>query len=185
MFDRKQRMRIWLLMSCLIYVVGAWGCDERKPESINPEGKVTVVRPLGTWVMYGSGTRLFDPETLVKEMSILALGDSTYSLTYVEPQIFSFVESGKVAYDAETQRARFTVMASSGVDWRGHEPRKLVDVPELVPWQRDPGTEYEMEWVQDGDLLSLSSPDHESAYFKRMEPGSEGTVDISRSTKAQ
>ena len=103
--------------------------------------------PLGAWIMYGSSEAgLYDAEAMEKQMSILTLSDSTYSLNYVEPGVLSFVESGKVEYDVRTRYAKFTVVSASGVDWSGDEPRKLVDVPDVVPWQRDPGVEYVLEW---------------------------------------
>ncbi len=137
--------------------------------------------PMGTWFMYaGSETGMRTADDLDREITILVLSDSTYSLTTMEPHIQrNFVEQGQVAYDARNEQIKFTVHTATGTDFSGAEPRKLVDVAPLVPWQRDPGTEYVMTWQlarqsdargeNARDVMVLSAEGHEASYFLRLE----------------
>jgi hypothetical protein len=118
--------------------------------------------------MYGGQQGLLKAGTLDKEETILVLADSTYSLTYQRPDVkFIFVESGKVYYDIRGKVARFTVVSASGMDWSSGEPRKIILLPESVPFQRDPGTAYGMQYAIEDSLMSLSGGDKETSWFVR------------------
>ena len=156
--------RILLYGVCFV-LASVWSCSGPDHGPINQ--KVDGL-PLGTWLMYGGQRGVLNASELDKEETMLALADSTYSLTFQRPDAkFIFVESGKVYYDVRAQVARFTVVSVSGIDWSLGEPRKLVLRPETVPFQRDPGTTYGMEYVLQDSLMSLGGGDKETSWFVR------------------
>ena len=170
----KQVLGVVLL--CLIA-----GCAGEEKKSDQTVTRQRLDTPMGAWFMYaGSETGRRGEDDLEREITILVLSDSTYSLTVMEPHIQrNFAEKGQVAYDMRNGQIKFTVHTSTGVDFSGAEPRKLVDVDPLVPWQRAPGTEYVMMWrlEQQGDesgenvrdVMVLSAEGHEESYFVRVE----------------
>ncbi len=155
----------WLCVTMLLVLAGA--CAENKvPEAARPEGLTPP--PLGSWLMYGGDQGMLKAQAIDEESSNLVLADSTYSLTFQRPEAkFLFVESGKVYYDLRAQVARFTVVSTSGVDWTTGQPRKLALVPETVPFQRDPGTVYGMEYAIQDSLMSLAGVGQETTWFVR------------------
>ena len=161
-----------------------WGCAEEEDARPTPgprEGLTEEERPQGTWFMYGgSDTGIRKREDIAKEITMLTLGDSTYSLTFMMPDMqFSFTEAGKVDYDYRRRLAKFIVLSASGVDFSGPEPRKLVEVPDIMIWEREPGEEYFREWAMDADYMRISAPETEDSYFVRLKAGEEpGKVDI-------
>ncbi len=168
----KQVLGVVLL--CLIA-----GCAGEQKEQIGTRQKLDT--PMGAWFMYaGSETGKRGEDDLEREITILVLSDSTYSLTVIEPHIRrNFAEKGQVVYDTRNGQIKFTVHTATGADFSGTEPRKLVDVDPLVPWQRDPGTEYVMMWRLEQqrdesgenmrDVMVLSAEGHEKSYFVRIE----------------
>lgn|GEM_PF-4998756 len=165
---------LWIFSFCLF--VGCSGDQEVKQTAAQEKST-----PMGTWFMYaGSETGTRSADDLDRELTVLVLDDSTYSLTMMEPHIQrNFVEKGQVVYDARNDQVKFTVHSSTGVDFSGKEPRKLVDVGLLVPWQREPGTEYVALWQLDKqaddsgenlkDVMVLSIEGNEESYFVRIE----------------
>ena len=128
--------------------------------------KNTAEIPFGSWTMYGSSSGLMSEETIEIESTVLALADSTYSLTFQRMDInLVYVESGRVTYNRRRREATFAVMSSTGMDFSAGEPRKLVDVTEIVPFQRDPGTYYTMEWLVEDNILTLAASGYENTYF--------------------
>lgn len=166
-------------MICAAMIACLAGCAEENVERVALPQKLNT--PLGTWFMYaGSETGMRTPDDVDREITILALDDSTYSLTMMEPHIQrNFVEKGQVSYDLRNEQIKFTVHAATGADFSGAEPRKLIDIGPLVPWQRDPGTEYVMAWHLEQqrdessgttrDVMVLSAEGHEKSYFVRLE----------------
>jgi hypothetical protein len=137
-------MTRWVLR---ILLMGAalWACGPR--EEI-PGSDVPKDVPYGSWLMYGTGQKgATDAETMQNESSVLVLADSNY--------------------DTGLKQVTFTVTTATGMDWSAGEPRKLLSVQNLVPFQRDPGTVYKMEWVMQDSVMGLSAPDMESAWFIR------------------
>jgi len=172
-----RRVRHWLagLAVCGLF----WGCGEqvqKEPASV-PANQVEEA-PTGSWFMYGgSASGIRQAEDLDEEMTLLLLADSTYTLTMMQPNIqVHFVEQGKVNYDLRNKLMRFSVFTSTGVDFSGDEPRKMIDVTEVMPWDREPGTIYVMEWAMDREYMILSAEEHEDSYFVRMEQ-SDGALD--------
>ncbi len=163
---------------CAVWLCCLAGCAEEKAGQATVPQKLDT--PMGTWFMYaGSETGRRTADDLDREITILVLDDSTYSLTMMEPHIQrNFVEKGQVSYDMRNEQIKFTVHTATGADFSGAEPRKLVDIDRLVPWQRDPGTEYVMVWhlEQQRDatgentwnVLVLSAEGHEKSYFARL-----------------
>jgi len=144
-----------------------WACSEESDPSPKTS-KAIEPPPLGSWIMYGGERGLLTLDVLKREETVLVLADSTYSLTFQLPNAkFLFVESGKVYYDQRARMARFTVLSVSGVDWSTGEPRKLVLVPETVPFQRDPGTVYAMAYNVEDSRMSLSGSGKETTWFVR------------------
>lgn len=154
--------RLLLFSVCFVLV---FACSEPEQRTVE-QGPNEI--PVGTWFMYGGQQGLLKAGTLDKEETILVLADSTYSLTYQRPDVkFIFVESGKVYYDIRGKVARFTVVSASGMDWSSGEPRKIILLPESVPFQRDPGTAYGMQYAIEDSLMSLSGGDKETSWFVR------------------
>jgi hypothetical protein len=172
-----------ILIGCVLL----WGCGEgeknkteQKLQDEKTQSAETATLPIGTWFLYAgsqTGDRTNDIE---KEVTILVLEDSLYSLTLMRPQIhLNFVEKGQVEYDRRNQKMKFSVISSTGVDFSGSEPRKLVDVDQIVPWQRDPGTVYLMDWRRDAqfddeaqvdrEVLIMTAEGHEDSYFVRLQ----------------
>ena len=178
----------------LLCLIAACVGEEKKKEQIATRQKSDT--PMGAWFMYaGSETGIRGEDDLDREITILVLSDSTYSLTVQEPHIQrNFVEKGQVVYDMRNGQIKFTVHTSTGVDFSGTEPRKLVDVDPLVPWQRDPGTEYVMMWrlEQQGDesgenmrdVMVLSAEGHEASYFARLRENREGSAVLDAQMKS-
>lgn len=152
-----------------IGIVGLFALMGACSEQAEPVEKVTTgfdPPPLGSWIMYGGGQGELKQEILEREETVLVLADSTYSLTFQRPgDHFIFVESGNVYYDLRGHVARFTVMSVSAMDWSTGEPRKLVLIPETVPFQRDPGTAYGMEYSVQDSLMALTGSGHEVSWF--------------------
>jgi hypothetical protein len=143
----------------------AFACSE--PDSVPVEVN-THGRPIGSWLMYGGQQGMLKASALDQEETTLVLADSTYSLTFQRPDAkFTFVESGKVYYDVRAQVARFTVVLVAGFDWTSGAPRKLVLQAETVPFQRDPGTTYGMEYTIQDSLMSLAGSGNETSWFVR------------------
>ncbi len=169
----KQVLGVILL--CLIA-----GCAEEQQQKEQIGTRQKLDTPMGAWFMYaGSETGIRGEDDLEREITILVLSDSTYSLTVMEPHIQrNFAEKGQVVYDTHNGQIKFTVHTATGADFSGAEPRKLVDVDPLVPWQRDPGTEYVMMWRLEQqrdesgenirDVMVLSAEGHEESYFVRV-----------------
>ena len=166
----------------VLYLLAGCAAQEEKREQTAQKTDA----PIGTWFMYaGSETGMRSEDDLDREISILVLEDSTYSLTMIEPHIQrNFVEKGEVVYDTRNGQIKFIVHTATGVDFSGTEPRKLVDADLLIPWQRAPGTEYVMAWQLERqsdkngentrDVIVLSAPEHEKSYFVRLENRDEG-----------
>ena len=185
----KQVLGVVLL--CLI--AGCAGEEKEKEQTVTQQKLDT---PMGAWFMYaGSETGIRGEDDLALEITILVLSDSTYSLTVQEPHIQrNFVEEGQVVYDMRNGQIKFTVHTSTGVDFSGAEPRKLIDVDPLVLWQRHPGTEYVMMWrlEQQGDesgenmrdVMVLSAEGHEESYFVRMKENREGSTILDAQMKS-
>jgi hypothetical protein len=122
------------------------------------------------------------------------LEDSTYTLTMMQPQKqLNFVEKGSVVYNERTQSMDFVVFSSTGVDFSGAEPRKLVDVEQVVPWERVAGTAYQMTWRKewqhdetadvDREVMVLEAADHEDSYFVRLQNRDASTPDLDAKLK--
>ena len=162
-------MRIhWARLVAIVGLAAAsWACsDEPPPQPESPVGLDPP--PVGTWIMFGGARGALKAETFDTEETELVLADSTYSLTFKRPNIhFVFVETGKVYYDLRGKVARFTVATNSGVDWSSGVPRKLALIPESVPFQRDPGTMYGLEYNVQDSLLHLAGSGMEASYFVR------------------
>ena len=162
----------------LCLIAGCAGEEKKKDQAVSRQKLDT---PMGAWFMYaGSETGVRGEDDLEREITILVLSDSTYSLAVIEPHIQrNFSEKGQVAYDMRNGQIKFTVHTATGADFSGTEPRKLVDVDPLVPWQRAPGTEYVMMWRLEQqrdesgenmrDVMVLSAEGHEESYFVRIE----------------
>jgi len=176
--------RFYTLILAGLGLVVAAGCGEQKPDPEPQAVRAAVSQPKGTWLMYGTGSGLFDAETLAREMSVLSLQDSTYTLSFAVPGKLSYVESGIVDYVRDYDQMVFTVLSVTGVDWTGETPKKLVGVEEIVPWQRDPGLTYAMDWVREGELLSLSAPGFVPSFFKRMAATDGTAIDVERAGSA-
>lgn len=173
-------------MICAVMIACLAGCAEEKVERAAVPQKLNA--PLGTWFMYaGSETGMRTPDDVDREITILALDDSTYSLTMMEPHIQrNFVEKGQVSYDLRNEQIKFTVHTATGADFSGAEPRKLLDIDQLVPWQRDPGTEYVMVWHLEQqrdessgttrDVMALFAEGYEKSYFVRLEDRAKGAI---------
>ena len=143
----KQVLGVVLL--CLIA-----GCAGEEKKSDQTVTRQRLDTPMGAWFMYaGSETGRRGEDDLEREITILVLSDSTYSLTVMEPHIQrNFAEKGQVAYDMRNGQIKFTVHTSTGVDFSGAEPRKLVDV---IPWYPGNATRERIvmmwRWRQQGD----------------------------------
>ena len=181
-------LTIGLLVGCAL----VWGCAEtgqQQPGAAAPkpaEARAdTTQTPKGAWFMYaGSQTGVREAEDLEQEITLLMLEDSTYTLTYMQPHInLNFVETGKVEYDFRNRVMEFSVFSAVGVDLSGPDPRKLVDVDQVVPWQRDPGTVYLMEWIFQDEYMVLSAEEAEDSYFARVKGNSMGDLDAGMGTK--
>lgn len=171
------RKAIWIFALC--FTMGCSG--DQKEKAAEQASAEKNKSPIGTWFMYaGSESGLRSAEDLDRELTVLVLEDSTYSLTMMEPKIQrNFVEKGRVVYDMRNDQIKFAVHSSTGVDFSGAEPRKLVDVASLVPWERDAGTEYVALWRLDKqgdakgenirDVMVLSIEGNEESYFVRIE----------------
>ena len=159
-------MRRRMLLCCVLMLAGVvWSCSD-EPE-VMVEQTVSKA-PVGSWIMYGGERGMLAENVFDREETVLVLADSTYSLTFQRYDAkIVYVESGKVYYDIRANIARFTVASVSGVDWSTGEPRKLVIVPETVPFQRDPGEAYGMEYTYNDSLLSLSGGERETSWFVR------------------
>lgn len=149
----------------LVVFLGA--CSEEAPP-VNEVEDVLGKPPIGAWIHYGGERSVLEADDFEREETELILADSTYSLTFTRPDIqFVFVETGKVTYDLRGKIARFTVSSTSGVDWSSGVPRKLSLIPESVPFQRDPGMIYRMQYTFQDSLLGLTASDTESSWFVR------------------
>lgn len=168
---------LWIFSLCLLVACAGDKNTEEAEQTAGPEKN----SPMGAWLMYaGSQTGIRSEDDLDRELTMLVLRDSIYSLTMMESHIHrNFVEKGQVVYDSRNNQMKFTVHSSTGVDFSGTEPRKLVDVDVVVPWQREPGTEYVASWRlekqkdQSGenvrDVMVFSIEEHEDSYFVRVE----------------
>ena len=161
-------MSTWRLVGIVLMGAFFFACGPDRDSTL--ERPDADLRPLGTWFMYGgSSTGLIGEEAAKHEETVLLLSDSFYTLTFKRPDInLTFVETGKVVYDLTDKDARFTVLSASGVDWSSGEPRKLLNVQEAVPFQRDPGTVYTMTWSIHDGILRLAAPGYETSWFVPM-----------------
>jgi hypothetical protein len=180
----------WMVVLCGALV---WSCggEANKSSSTTPDKKEKQGPPIGTWYLYAgsdSGTRT---ESMDTEVTILVLEDSTYTLTLMQAhKQLNFVEKGSVSFNERSKSMDFLVYSSIGVDFSGAEPRKLIDVEQVVPWERAPGTVYKMEWrtewqhdeASDIDrevmVLAAPDPDQEDSYFVRLENRDAGSSDL-------
>lgn len=176
------RLRM-VLLGCVLL----WGCGggeknktDQKLQDETTQIAETVALPFGTWFLYAGSQTGYRTDAIEKEVTILILEDSLYTLTLMQPHIhLNFVEKGQVEYDQRNQKVKFSVISSTGVDFSGSEPRKLVDVDQIVPWQRDPGTVYLMAWRKDAqfddeaqvdrEVLIMTAEGHEDSYFVRLQ----------------
>jgi hypothetical protein len=177
MYGGFMKAMLWIFSLCLL--VGCAG--DQKREEAAQEVAQEESTPMGTWFMYaGSETGIRSADDLDTELTVLVLSDSIYTLTLMEPDIQrNFVEKGQLVYDTRNDQMRFTVHSSTGVDFSGAEPRKLVDAGFLVPWEREPGTEYVALWRLEKqgdesgenvrDVMVLSIEGNEDSYFVRIE----------------
>ena len=162
-------MKVRILSAIMLAVIAGLvvGCAEKAADEDTNVSTLTPP-PYGSWIMYGGEKGLLQVAEFEKEETVLVLADSTYSLTFQVPERkYMFVESGKVYYDQRAQIARFTVISVSGMDWSAGTPRKMVLNPETVPFQRDPGTVYGLEWALQDSLMSLARGDQEMNWFVR------------------
>ena len=130
--------------------------------------------------MYGgSDTGMRTQEDLGKEMTILTLRDSTYSLTMMQQETqIHITEQGTVEYNLDLKGMKFTVFSAIGVDFSSSEPRKMTDVNEVVPWDRPPGTVYWMDWNITDEYMALSADDYETSYFVVLKNDDLGPIDL-------
>ena len=182
------RNTLWFFALCGLLVGCSGDRDTSVPEKTSDDAaqveENTESEYLGTWLMYaGSQTGTRTAEDFAEEMTILILQDSTYTLTMMQPKIqLNFVESGRVEYDAGNGMIKFSVFSAKGIDFSGPEPRKLLEVNQVVPWERSPGTVYLMSCAMnkdpgsDKDVMQLSMEKNEDSFFVRMEPGDGGVT---------
>lgn len=174
----KQKV-VLLVLLCTALV---WGCGgEKKAEQQTAEApKEEKGAPVGTWLLYAGSETGQRTENMDEEMTILVLEDSTYTLTFMQPnKQLNVVEKGSVSYNLNSVTMDFVVFSSTGVDFSGAEPRKLVDINQVVPWERPPGTVYNMTWHTemqldesagvDREIMKLEATDHEDSFFVRLE----------------
>ena len=188
----KQRF-VWMLMCVVLFV--ACGEEQKKvePTAVKQERQGP---PIGTWFLYAGSDSGARTESMDEEVTILVLEDSTYTLTMMQPEKqLNFVEKGSVSYNMGSLSMDFVVFSSTGIDFSGAEPRKLVDVEQIVPWERAPGTAYKMMWETnwqhdekadvDREVMTLSAQDHEDSYFVRLQNRDASAPDLDAKLKAQ
>ena len=173
-----------------------WSCggDAPKGDSSEKAQQERQGPPVGTWFLYAGSDTGIRTENLDEEVTILVLEDSTYTLTMMQPQKqLNFVEKGSVMYHERSKTMDFVVFSSTGVDFSGAEPRKLVDVEQVVPWERVAGTAYQMTWRTqwqhdeaadvDREVMVLEATDHEDSYFVRIQNRDASTPDLDAKLK--
>lgn len=184
--------RLWIVLMGAALI---WGCGEQKaPEA--EKAQIEADLPVGTWYLYAGSSTGSRTESMDQEVTILVLEDSTYALTLLQPHIqVNFSEQGTVEYDARNKYMKFTVYSSTGVDFSGDEPRKLIDVDRVVAWERAPGTVYVMAWRKehqfdeqaktDREVMVLSAEDHEDSFFVRLQnrDAGDGALDVQQGTQ--
>lgn len=176
---KKKALGIVLLCGVLLQACGS-PPEQDKADVAAERKEAQTGPPVGTWFLYAGSETGQRTESMDQEMTILVLEDSTYTLTLMQPQNnLNFVEKGSVAFNMGSQSMDFVVFSSTGVDFSGSEPRKLVDVDKVVPWERSAGTTYQMTWRTewqhdksagvDREVMVLEAPEHETSYFVRLE----------------
>lgn len=177
--------RLWIALMVL-----ALGCGDKKaPEVEKTQAEADI--PVGTWYLYAGSSTGSRTEAMDQEITILVLEDSTYALTLLQPHVqINFTEQGAVEYDVRNNVMKFTVYSAAGVDFSGDEPRKLIDVDWVVPWERAPGTVYTMAWRNewqfddqaqiDREVMVFSADGHEDTFFVRLEnrDASDGPLNV-------
>jgi hypothetical protein len=114
----------------------------------------------------------------------------------MEPQKqLNFVEKGSVSFNASSKSMDFVVFSSTGVDFSGAEPRKLIDIEQVVPWERAPGTAYKMEWRTewqhdeaadvDREVMVLQGDGNEDSYFVRLQNRDATSTDLDAKLKPE
>lgn len=190
----KQRLTIVLLLCGALF----WACggEEKKDTAAKPKEESREGSPIGTWYLYAGSETGVRTESIDEEVTILVLEDSTYTLTMMEPQKqLNFVEKGSVSYNAGSKSMDFVVFSSTGVDFSGAEPRKLIDVEQVVPWERAPGTAYKMEWRTewqhdeaagvDREVMVLEGDGNEDSFFVRLQNRDATSSDLDANLKPE
>jgi len=183
----------WVVVLCGALM---WSCggDAKKSNSAETTPKDRQGPPVGTWFLYAGSDTGVRTESMEEEVTILVLEDSTYTLTMMQAQKqLNFVEKGSVVFNERNKTMDFVVFSSTGVDFSGAEPRKLVDVEQVVPWERVAGTAYQMTWRTewqhdetadvDREVMVLEATDHEDSYFVRLQNRDAGVPDLDAKLK--
>lgn len=185
---------VFLTLVCVMLFVACGG--ESKKEETTAVKQERQGSPIGTWYLYAGSDSGIRTESMNEEVTILVLEDSTYTLTMMQPEKqLNFVEKGSVSYNEHSKSMDFVVFSSTGVDFGGAEPRKLVDVEQVVPWERAPGTVYKMTWSNDWqhdeeadvdrEVMTLSAQDHEDSFFVRLQNRDASVPDLDAKLKSQ
>jgi hypothetical protein len=183
---RENGMLVLLLCGALIWSCGG---QEKKSESQASAKQEGQGPPVGTWYLYAGSDSGNRTEVMDEEVTILVLDDSTYTLTLMQPtKQLNFVEQGSVSFNERSKSMDFVVFSATGVDFSGDEPRKLVDVEQIVAWERAPGTAYQMIWRSewqreegtdvDREVLVLKMSDHEDSFFVRLQNTDASSSDL-------
>jgi len=175
-------MKLKAVMLALLCTALVWSCGSEKEVKQQTADAPQEQKgpPVGTWLLYAGSDTGQRTENMDEEMTILVLEDSTYTLTFMQPnKQLNVVEKGSVSYNLNSLTMDFVVFSSTGVDFSGAEPRKLVDLNQVVPWERPPGTVYNMIWHTemqhdesadvDREIMKLEAMDHEDSFFVRLE----------------
>ncbi len=183
----------WAIVLCGALI---WSCggETKTKEVTDTASKERQGPPIGTWFLYAGSDTGIRTDSMDEEVTILVLEDSTYTLTLMQPQKqLNFVEKGSVVYHERTKAMDFVVFSSTGVDFSGAEPRKLVDVERVVPWERVAGTAYQMTWRTewqhdetadiDREIMVLEATDHEDSYFVRLQNRDASVPDLDAKLK--
>jgi len=191
-------MRFNWILTTVLCVGLIWSCgndaQKEKGDSSETAQQERKGPPVGTWFLYAGSDTGVRTEKIDEEVTILVLEDSTYTLTMMQPQKqLNFVEKGSVMYHERSKTMDFVVFSSTGVDFSGAEPRKLVDVEQVVPWERVAGTAYQMTWRTewqhdeaadvDREVMVLEATDHEDSYFVRLQNRDASTPDLDAKLK--
>ncbi|MDA0710087.1 MAG: hypothetical protein O3B73_07755 [bacterium] len=183
----------WTMVLCgaLFFACGGEG---PKGEKSSKSQRQVLMSPTGTWYLYAGSESGPRTENMDSEVTILVLDDSTYTLTLLQPKKqLNFVEKGTISYNNNSATMNFVVFSSTGVDFSGAEPRKLVDVEQVVAWERAAGVTYKMTWRTewqhdeegegDREVLVLESDNYETTFFVRLKNSDAATPELDANLK--